>query len=308
MQNKKLKIINYTKERAVLSDVLPYETPLIFSNRHFYKFLIKNKVEILNNTISWKSDSCEDNCILELVKLLFDFKKHSNLNKSITFDLSKEEKAIPFIFKVSHKENDFRDLTVIHPKNQVSLVSFYEKYKEVILYYSDISPFSIRKPYRVAKYTVEKHKNSLDKKINQNRDYENLKTFFSLKKYSNIHKFYESYHYHRCEKRYEKLYKFDISKCFDSIYTHSITWALLNKELVKDNINKSNETFGGHFDKFMQNVNYGETNGIVIGPEFSRIFAELILQQIDKKVYEELKTQGYLDMLMIFSCFTMMIN
>ena len=42
---KKLKI-PYTKERVVLSDVLPYEVPLIFSNRYFYKLLNKrNKAQ-----------------------------------------------------------------------------------------------------------------------------------------------------------------------------------------------------------------------------------------------------------------------
>jgi Reverse transcriptase (RNA-dependent DNA polymerase) len=286
---KNLTLINYTKERAILSDVLPYETPLTFSNRHFYKFLMRNNINLLEEKLEWKSPNSNTNCISELIKLLFDFEKKTVTNESISFDKKWEEKSIPFIFKISHKENDFRDLTIIHPKNQVGLVSFYDRYKELILYYSDVSNFSIRKPFKVARYKVDKHKTTLDKKLQKNRDYENLKTFFSIKKYSNIHKFYESYYYHRCEKRYAKLFKFDISKCFDSIYTHSITWALLNKELVKDNISMSNETFGGHFDKFMQNTNYGETNGIVIGPEFSRIFAELILQQIDKKVYETLK-------------------
>lgn len=38
----------------------------------------------------------------------------------------------------------------------------------------------------------------------------------------------------------------------------------------------------------MQSVNARETNGIVIGPEFSRIFAEIILQYIDQKVEQEL--------------------
>lgn len=38
----------------------------------------------------------------------------------------------------------------------------------------------------------------------------------------------------------------------------------------------------------MQSVNARETNGIVIGPEFSRIFAEIILQYIDQKVEHEL--------------------
>lgn len=40
-------------------------------------------------------------------------------------------------------------------------------------------------------------------------------------------------------------------------------------------------------------MNYNETNGIVIGPEFSRIFAEIILQYIDKKVKQTLWDAGY---------------
>ena len=42
----------------------------------------------------------------------------------------------------------------------------------------------------------------------------------------------------------------------------------------------------------MQSVNARETNGIVIGPEFSRIFAEIILQYIDQKVEQELLEKG----------------
>jgi len=38
----------------------------------------------------------------------------------------------------------------------------------------------------------------------------------------------------------------------------------------------------------MQQINYNETNGIIIGPEFSRIFAELILQSVDSIVEQEL--------------------
>jgi len=42
----------------------------------------------------------------------------------------------------------------------------------------------------------------------------------------------------------------------------------------------------------MRNLNYNETHGIVIGPEFSRIFAEIILQNIDRKVSDELKRKN----------------
>ena len=51
--------IGYKKERVVLSDILPYEVPPFFSNRHFYNFLIKNKVVINENyrTIQFKKDN-----------------------------------------------------------------------------------------------------------------------------------------------------------------------------------------------------------------------------------------------------------
>jgi hypothetical protein len=50
--------IGYKKERVVLSDILPYEVPPFFSNRHFYNFLVKNKIVINedNRTIQFKKD------------------------------------------------------------------------------------------------------------------------------------------------------------------------------------------------------------------------------------------------------------
>ena len=44
----------------------------------------------------------------------------------------------------------------------------------------------------------------------------------------------------------------------------------------------------------MQLMNYNETNGIVIGPEFSRIFAEVILQHIDCSVSNSLQKDDYI--------------
>ena len=120
------------------------------------------------------------------------------------------------------------------------------------------------------------------------REYENLRSFFVYREYSNIYKFYESYRFHRSEKKYNNLIKLDISKCFDSIYTHSIGWATIGKDAQKEALDESRETFPAKFDKLMQRMNMGETNGIIIGPEFSRIFAEIILQAIDREVKRNL--------------------
>lgn len=303
MKGKKIPI-NYSKERVILSDVLPFEIPITYSNRHFYNFLVKNKIKIVVNEdgsqkIIWEDENA---FIGEILKLLFGIKKDIEpLKKELKISEKKELKKAPFSFKISHKEKDFRDLTIVHPKNQLDLIDFYDNYRDTILYYSGISQFSIRKPDKVAKYVYQKPKKKkkefgkeLEEKDNSESQtkYENLKHFFHIKDYSNIHRFYESYQYHQCEKKYNNLFKFDISKCFDSIYTHSITWALLNKEIVKDTLPDSDSTFAGVFDRLMQNLNYGETNGIIIGSEFSRIFAELILQQIDKTIYQELKKDG----------------
>lgn len=280
---------------VVRSDVLPFEIPVTFSNRHFYRFLTTYRIHVNGRIISW--DKADQGLEL-IIKLLFGFEKNTPVvDRKIEFEKG-EYKTIPFKYKISHKEKDFRELVIIHPKNQLALVEFYDKFKEIILYYCSISPFSIRKPYKVAKFTYYNDRLHIKnlaydhehKSVEEyDKEYENLKTFFAYKEISNVYKFYESYKYHRCEKKYNRLFKFDISKCFDSIYLHSLSWALLNKEIVKDNIKSSKKTFGGQFDILMQNLNYGETNGIIIGPEFSRIFAELILQRIDLDVMHYLR-------------------
>lgn len=85
---------------------------------------------------------------------------------------------------------------------------------------------------------------------------------------------------------------FDINKCFDSIYTHSIAWAVYGRDAAKEYRSGINKTFAGEYDTIMQYMNSAETNGIVIGPEFSRIFAEIILQSVDVKIIKELEEKN----------------
>ena len=314
MKSKK-KYLKYKKERVILSDVLPYETPIIFSNRYFYDFLLTHKVHFLDNNIKWQDD---DEALEKIIRILFGVgldtevisSKEYYLNKKIklsTFkkptnnDPDKQKKtwsfvSKPFVYKISHKEKEHRELTICHPRNQLQLVDFHHRYKELILYYCSMSPFSLRIPHKIAKFIYYKDKTHHQRLSKEDsiveefdKEYENLKSFFVYKDYSNIYKFYESYKFHRCEKKYNELMKLDISSCFDSIYTHSLAWALIDKRTVKENLTVLNGTFADKFDRLMQNLNYQETNGIVIGPEFSRIFAELILQHVDKTLSIRLK-------------------
>ena len=118
-----------------------------------------------------------------------------------------------------------------------------------------------------------------------------MRSFFKYEKYKNINEFYESYEYLNAEKSYNHLLKLDVSKCFDSIYTHSIAWAIQGKTYAKKNI--SLDSFSKSIDKLMQYANYKETHGIPIGPEFSRIFAEIIFQRIDNNLEGELEKCGF---------------
>lgn len=309
MKRKKI-YLKYKKERAILSDVLPYETPITFSNRHFYDFLLAHKIHYADGNILWEKD---DEALEAIVKILFgadlccmvETSQKPYLDKSINISQFKNRKdlsfiSIPFSYKISHKKNEHRDLAICHPRNQLQLIDLYQEFKESILYCCSLSPFSIRRPSKIAKFIYHKDKAHYQRLSREDvvieeftREYENLKSFFSYRDYSNVHKFYESYKYHRCEQKYDAMVKLDISKCFDSIYTHSLGWALIGKEVVKENLRngKLKGTFADRFDRFMQDLNYSETNGIIIGPEFSRIFAELILQYIDGELAVRLESK-----------------
>lgn len=280
--------LKYKKERVLFSDVLPYEVPLIFSNRYFYRFLVRNQIALdADGHLTWKENI--SNGAKDIISFIF--------NKDLQNLKSKQyPQTIPFTYKILHKSNKFRELSIIHPANQIEIVGFYEKYKNLILYYCNQDKFSLRHPNKVACYFYYKDRlhhillgRKTDKLEMYFNEYENLRTYFSYEHYTNIYKFYESYQYQRAEKKYQKLLKFDIQSCFDSIYTHSIAWALNGgKDTYKEHFGGDDKTMGYLWDEVMRRMNYNETNGIVIGPEFSRVFAEVILQHIDSKVQSEL--------------------
>ena len=294
MKKKKIRL-KYKKERVLLCDVLPYELPFTFSNRGFYRYLVQNQIRIDDDVVKWGSNISTG----ALAVLAFIVNKSvenlQNTGNGLKLEINNKQR-IPFTYNILHKPNKFRELTVIHPLNQIQMVEFYEKYKSVLLYYTNLDRFSLRHPNKVACYFFYKdrlHNKLLGKKADKIElffnEYENLKSYFSYERYNNIYRFYEDYRYQRAEKKFTHLQKFDVQSCFDSIYSHSISWAIGGgKTSFKENFKGSDHSFGGVWDELMRMMNYNETNGIVIGPEFSRLFAEVILQHIDKRVDKSL--------------------
>jgi hypothetical protein len=320
----------YGYHRPLLSDVLPFEVPPTFSNSGFFDFVTRYNVQIKRGKggpwVTWESPSAN---VDEAIQVLFKTcSKHS-----FTHNLTKAEKAVwdnptqslstingkvvhqrcwklaeqamrtrPYGFDIAHKDREFRRLSVVHPRNQLDVAGFYKKNHAQILYYTGLSDISIRYPASVAR-TVKfsdrlftARKSQVTDSIEQHsKEYENLGSYFSYKHYSNIFKFYEHHRYHNAEKKFDVLLRLDVSKCFDSIYTHTLPWSTLGTSSAKDFLNPSKNTFGGRFDRLLQEMNQGETNGIVIGPEFSRIFAEVILQRVDQNFIHALSNVHGLD-------------
>lgn len=294
--------LTHRKQRSILTDMLPFEVPPTFSNRGYYRFLRDNSVEFEKGQLRWV---CKTDALDRTMRLLFGIKAATPINAEIVNEWGKEKTrrsvpynkcemaTIPFNFRVAHNL-DGRTLSVIHPRNQVAVASFYATHSALIIYHTSVSEFSIRRPVSVSRYAYFKdklHEERLDSVAGleeEDREYEQLGSYFVYRKYRNIHRFFESYKYHRSEKKYDAMVQIDVSKCFDSIYTHSLPWAVLGKDQTKFKLEDSKRTFGGRFDALMQNLNHKETNGIVIGPEFSRIFAEIILQSVDVELLKQL--------------------
>lgn len=87
------------------------------------------------------------------------------------------------------------------------------------------------------------------------------------------------------------MLKIDIAKFYGSIYTHSIPWALHTKVLSKSS-RKRHQLFGNAMDEDTRKMQDGQTVGIPIGPDTSRVISEIILSTIDVEILNQL---GYLD-------------
>ncbi|MCB4776837.1 MAG: RNA-directed DNA polymerase [Sulfurovum sp.] len=91
----------------------------------------------------------------------------------------------------------------------------------------------------------------------------------------------------------------DISNCFPSIYTHSIPWALVTKEMSKEQ--RDNELWFNAIDLKTRNLKDAETHGILIGPHASNLISEIILVKVDEVLYD--KGYRYIRHIDDYSCY-----
>lgn len=253
----------------LLTDTLPYEIPLFFSN-----------IKLINYINSFTEEK------------YLEYKNKGYFNYEFPY--------IPLNF-YSHKNSiKKRLLSIPHFISQLNYLFFLEKYNHHLLnYFSLNNLFSIRIPKKITKntYQLPKLEDNIQELLMKESNYNNndiYKTFFYNGNYENLSQFYNSPYAKKLEKQFPLLLQLDIKKCFYNIYSHSIDWAYLgDKKIAKKNIFNKNR-ISAILDKILQNSNNGETHGIIVGPEFSRISAEIVLSKIDTLLYLKLKNNNLL--------------
>lgn len=258
--------------RVILTDTLPYEVPLLFSNEGLYKYLGTQNCKAF-----------QDHFHLDLFK----------------YPVQKPW-SVPYTYRIRKNASEFRSLSVMHPASQAEVAELYRDYDSVILALCQRSSSTLRAPNSIATHFVEAFRSmgrqptklgtvEEDEAHGFDPISENASSYFVYRKYNFLYKFFESTEFHRCEKKFKLLLTLDISQCFARIYTHSIAWAVRSKDYAKENTKA--DRFEQRFDHLMQACNYNETAGIIVGPEVSRIFAEIILQRVDIDLEKRLSTR-----------------
>jgi len=82
----------------------------------------------------------------------------------------------------------------------------------------------------------------------------------------------------------------DIARFFPSIYTHSIPWAFHGKAVAKKN--RGNNFWANQIDMCFRNLQDGQTIGIPIGQDISRVIAEVILWRVEELLSISRKANG----------------
>ncbi|WP_339508444.1 antiviral reverse transcriptase Drt3b [Pseudomonas sp. RL_35y_Pfl2_P42] len=275
MNSKVMRVRKTDYDRVVLTETCPYEVPIIFENIGIYKLL--------------KISSGHAKVEHHLTKALID--------KIIVKDQATY--TVPLPYKIRKDSESFRELSLLHPASQNEIVSFYKEFQYKIISLCSLSDFSIRAPKKIASKYYKKNnmqwvnEYKSDKMIDTANEmkYKHLTSYFSYHGYRRLYNFFDSYEFMRLERKFSVFWSLDVSRCFDSIYTESINWSNQEKDFSKNNSDVKN-TFGSVFNRLMKTANHNDSSGIVIGPEVSRVFSEIIFQKIDSDIKKTLQNSG----------------
>lgn len=263
----KLKFRKRNKLDIILTDSRPVELPKNYSLVPFYNYLNSSKQMLWMSSYVKNELRASDN-----EGDLWGAKWH----------------AVPLKYHIYKNRFEMREMSLISPLSMIELPLFIEAFEKQLLLFSSAEGFSVRKHTindRLQYVEVTSGKGvkyySAEKSIESSGD------FYSIYPYKYISQFQNSDYWYQLNREYKYFGKIDYSKCFDSIYSHTYTWLI-----TKNSVDGKYQYFLNMCDKLMQNFNGSVTNGIVVGPEFSRTMMEILAQNIDNQVKSKLLKEG----------------
>lgn len=270
------KNIKRNKLDYILTDLMPFELSELYSNRNFYSFLLNNK---------------------DIKNILVELRDQKKNNKK---SYSSHWNSTPLKYDIKKKNGEPREISLLNPMALILVYSFINNYEKELLN-------SLNDPINNA-YSLRCHKNENNlhykkanrfmveyyKKISKKLDKGNIEQtglYYKIGNYRALHRFTNSKLWFSLNKKFKWFARLDYQECFSSIYTHSFKWLDISNDV--DSKKFKNTSLLNAIDNVLQKTNSGVTNGIIVGPEFSRMMAEILLQGIDKKVLLSLNDLGY---------------
>lgn len=262
----------------ILTDLLPVELSELFSYSSFYSFLLeRTQQKKLEETIKTMQQ-----CKGKSDRLLFE---SSWSTKPLKYNIMKGNKTV-------------REMGILQPLSILNLYLFIELYqKEILDYFEKRHCFSIRYHKKNTNLYYKAKRNAVTEYFQKytsmagKETIQQLGNYYRISPYESINAFCESLIWRRCNFRFRYYAKMDYKACFDSIYTHSYSWMI--ERNVIDAKNAKNANIFVVIDRILQNINGRSSNGIVVGPEFSRMMAEILLQHIDHSILLSLEREGF---------------
>lgn len=263
----------------LLTDVLPTELSDRFTYSYFYDYLMTRKHD------------------LDRIHGLLTSQKNKN-GSDVLFSGSSNWVSAPLKYTIMKQLHDEREISLLQPLAALELFLFISVYqKEILSLLSNNSVFSLRYHRRNNDLIYKSRSKSVTKyfcdlSLDAGREIlEQTGMFFNIGPYKSIVSFTSSEKWLVLNSKYNYFIRTDYKACFDSIYTHTFNW-IIGKD-VNDTKAFKNGSIYTTVDRILMNINARTSNGIVVGPEFSRMVAELLLQTIDKDVYNMLLNLNY---------------
>ena len=275
MNKRLVQNIERNKLDYLLTDLLPIEISGLLDFYSFYDYLLNHRKEM----------SLLCNKINDVI----------SRGKDVPF--ADALPSAPLKYFILKGQDGKRTLSLIQPAAMINVCLFIYVYqKQLLLLLRENAYYSLRyhrkntrlyHQVRMGQYDYYFQKSS---KIVPYVSIGGVGEFFDIFPFKSIVAFSSSAEWSRLKNTYKYYMRVDYKSCFPSIYTHSYKWTRAKDTI--DSKGAHNPNLFLAIDALLQKINGRSSNGVIVGPEFSRMIVEILLQHIDKKVMNRLIRKG----------------